>query len=88
MLLIKLMFFVTFSRFISYLKASSFSKKLSSYFIYFTFIPTPQPFFHRTQSVWSPVERLQRMVFAKRDKRFHVLTIFAEKLSRGCSNGL
>ena len=84
----KLMFLLIFLLFISYLKASSFSKQLSFYFIYFTFIQMPQLFFHRTQrSIWSPVERLRWRFFAKIVKGFCALTIFAERLSRGCSTG-
>ena len=46
------MFLLIFSRFISYLKASSFSETLKFYFIYFTFILISQPFFTELREVF------------------------------------
>ena len=57
------------------------------YFFYFYsnasfFIPRNQ------RRIWSPLERLRwRIFFANIAKRVYKLTIFAERLSRGCSTG-
>ena len=84
MSLIKLMFLLMFSRFISYSKGSSFSKQLSFYFISFTLLSFTQDSGAYLESRRTPAMEF----FAKIVKGFYKLTIFAKMLIPGCSTGL
>ena len=79
--------FAYISCFILYLKASSFSKQSSYYFISFTFLQVAQSFLTELKGLYG----VQLNVCDGGGfftKIFYALIIFAERLSHGCSTGL